>query len=196
MNKNEKKTINSEIEKDDDDLELYIKPKKIHSYEYDDIEGYNHIILKFFLIEAIKSINFPTNYVKEWTNNGYQISGHGLFIEVQQRSRKRLKGSNYNIVVYFNVYVENDNGNNEIEKEIKGIFELNDYDKVAECVAHSLFQLSLDSAIQNAIFKIDNMTDFKKINIQQIKSVESINEFVEEDEQRIFDEESKEESTL
>lgn len=168
------------------EIGIFPAPKVPHTYVYDKINGYNHIILKYFICAAINAINFPESYVRDWVNNGFEIRGYGLFVEIEPKERRRLKGINLQAVVYYNVLISDENDDGELQREIKGIFEIFEYDKIAECIAKSLFQNALDEQIQKAILNLDGMKDYKNIELEEIDSIQSIEEFVIDDEERQF----------
>lgn len=149
------------------------------NFEYNKIEGYNPILLKFYLKEAMKVLNLSPSLVRNWINNGFEIAEKDLFVEVREMPRKRLKGYNYEIIVYFKVFIQDESGDGYMDDEIQGRFLLNEYDRVSECVAYSLFKINLISTLQNCSNILNTMSEDEN---REITSIDDIDDFIENEE--------------
>lgn len=156
--------------------------KNKHQFTYTSIENYNPIILKYYLSESLKSLNINPSYVGEWINNGFEIRGRELYVEIKKRHRKRLRGSDYEAIVFCKIYIEDENGNLFIEDEIRGRFPINAYDKIAECVVNTIFHINLESILQNCIDVTDSMSE-KGVSV---KSIDDINDFIISDAEQYY----------
>lgn len=114
------------------------------------ISGASRALMRFFVVEGMRTVNIPTNKIRE-IPGGFSIGDSEFHIVVRSSEHGREP---YTIVVYSNQLVidsqgaEDDEGS--IREQVYGTFRLTDYAIAARALVMAYASFVCDSYIQSA----------------------------------------------